>query len=106
LLDPDEFPAPETSGTAFFTYALAWGINEGYLSSSMYRPVVEAGWEGLVEAVNEEGRLGWVQSVGAEPASVQRSDTGAYAVGGLLMAGSEVLRMVERDEGQTEHSSE
>lgn len=93
LLDPEEYPAPETSGTAFFTYALAWGINEGYLSSEKYRPVVEAGWKGLVDAVNEEGRLGWVQSVGAEPGTVQQSDTGAYAVGGFLMAGSEVLRM-------------
>jgi rhamnogalacturonyl hydrolase YesR len=98
LLDPDEYPAPETSGTAFFTYALAWGVNEGLLSSRKYRPVVEAGWEGLVKAVNEEGRLGWVQPVGSEPGPVQESDTGSYAVGGLLMAGSEVLRMVEREE--------
>ncbi|MCS3642201.1 rhamnogalacturonyl hydrolase YesR [Salinibacter ruber] len=98
LLDPDEYPAPETSGTAFFTYALAWGINEGYLPSARYRQVVEAGWRGLVEAVNKEGRLGWVQSVGAKPGPVQRSDTGAYAVGGFLMAGSEVLRMSERGE--------
>lgn len=97
LLDSGEYPAPETSGTAFFTYALAWGINEGHLSSTKYRPVVEAGWEGLVEAVNDEGRLGWVQSVGAEPGPVQKSDTGAYAVGGFLMAGSEVLRMIERE---------
>ncbi|WP_263790764.1 glycoside hydrolase family 88/105 protein [Salinibacter sp.] len=100
LLDPDEFPAPETSGTAFFTYALAWGINEDYLSSETYRSVVEAGWEGLVEAVNKEGRLGWVQPIGSQPGPVQRSNTGAYGVGGFLMAGSEVLRMVERRRGE------
>ncbi|MEZ5149009.1 MAG: glycoside hydrolase family 88 protein [Bacteroidales bacterium] len=31
LLDPDEYPDPESSGTAFFTYGLAWGINNGNL---------------------------------------------------------------------------
>src|SRR2546430_888802 len=31
LLDPDSRPNPETSGTGFFTYALAWGMNEGLL---------------------------------------------------------------------------
>lgn len=95
LLDSDEYPMPETSGTAFFTYALAWGINAGYLSSEKYRPVVEKGWKGLVDAVNDDGRLGWVQSVSAEPGPVERHETGAYGVGGFLMAGSEVLHLID-----------
>jgi len=95
LLDPREYPAPETSGTALFTYALAWGINEGYLSRKNYRGIVLRGWRGLSEAVSEEGRLGWVQEVGSRPGPVKEEGTGAYAVGGLLMAGSEILRMIE-----------
>ena len=95
LLDPCEYPAPETSGTALFTYALAWGINEGYLSREDYRATVLKGWGGLSEAVNEEGRLGWVQEVGSRPGPVEMENTGAYGVGGLLMAGSELLRMLE-----------
>ena len=27
LLDPEHAPGPETSGTAFFTYGLLWGLN-------------------------------------------------------------------------------
>ena len=29
LLDPDNYSQPEVSGSALFTYALAWGINQG-----------------------------------------------------------------------------
>lgn len=95
LLDPREYPAPETSGTALFTYALAWGTNEGYLARDDYRPTVLRGWSGLSEAVNDEGGLGWVQEVGSRPGPVEKESTGAYAVGGILMAGSEILRMHE-----------
>ena len=33
LLDSAHAPGPETSGTAFFTYGLLWGINNGYLDA-------------------------------------------------------------------------
>ncbi|WP_333864804.1 glycoside hydrolase family 88 protein [Sphingobacterium sp.] len=29
MLDPEHAPGRETSGTAFFTYGLLWGINNG-----------------------------------------------------------------------------
>ena len=31
LLDPVEFPMKESSGTAFFCFGMAWGINNGIL---------------------------------------------------------------------------
>jgi rhamnogalacturonyl hydrolase YesR len=96
LLDPSEYPAPESSGTALFCYALAWGINAGYLDERRYRPVVFRAWTGLEEAVDDEGRLGWVQDVGSRPEPVSARDTGVYGVGGLLLAGSELFRMVSR----------
>lgn len=37
----------ETSGSAMFVYSLKKGIDEGYLDSATYMPVVEKGWEGL-----------------------------------------------------------
>ena len=36
LLDPDSRPNPETSGTGFFVYGLAWGINKGILPRATY----------------------------------------------------------------------
>jgi rhamnogalacturonyl hydrolase YesR len=29
LMQPEKFPEAETSGSSFFVYALAWGINHG-----------------------------------------------------------------------------
>ena len=32
LLDPESYPAKETSGTGFYTYAILWGINNKILN--------------------------------------------------------------------------
>jgi rhamnogalacturonyl hydrolase YesR len=94
LLDPDAVPNPETSGSGFFCYAIAWGINAGLLKRSAYEPVVERAWEGLTGAVHPSGRLGWVQPVGDRPEPATRQSTRAYGTGAFLLAGSEVLRMM------------
>ncbi len=67
LLDPDSYPSPETSATGFIVYGLAYGINQGYLPADKYLPVVKKGWEALTRAVETNGKLGWVQPVGADP---------------------------------------
>jgi len=48
LLNAARFPAGEASGSGFFTFALAWGIQHGILSRDVYLPVVRKGWSGLV----------------------------------------------------------
>jgi rhamnogalacturonyl hydrolase YesR len=95
LLDPESRPNPETSGTGFFTFALAWGINEGLLDRATYEPHVTRGWEALVRAVHPDGMLGWVQQIGAEPGSATFESTEVYGVGALLLAGSEMLRVAK-----------
>ena len=97
LLDPDEYPAPESSGTGFFAYGLAWGINRGLLDAATYRPAVERAWQGLHRAVKPSGQLGWVQQIGYDPRSVGPDDTVEYGSGAFLLAASEVLTMA--DEG-------
>lgn len=91
LLDPQ--PTPETSGTAFFVYGLAWGINHGVLPRERYLPVVERGWAALSRAVAADGRLGWVQQVGAAPDQVHADDSQLFGVGAFLLAASEVARL-------------
>lgn len=93
LLDPTESPAPETSGTGFFCYALAWGINNGHLERKTYLPVVRKAWRGLVGHVREDGKLGWVQQIGAAPAKVTAEDNQEYGSGAFLLAGSEMLKL-------------
>jgi unsaturated rhamnogalacturonyl hydrolase len=88
LLDPQK--TPETSGTGFFVYGLAWGINRGLLPSAQYRPAADRGWHALTSAVSGDGRLGWVQPVGAAPDRVSPDDTQLYGVGAFLLAASEM----------------
>ena len=45
LLSSDYYPTPETSGTAFFVYGLAWGINNNILDKKSYEPAVIKGWK-------------------------------------------------------------
>src|SRR5580698_97329 len=40
LLDPASYPLKETSGSAFFTYALAWGVNQGLLDGAKFKPAI------------------------------------------------------------------
>jgi len=95
LLDPGSRPNPETSGTGFFTYALAWGINNGVLDRAAYEPAVRKGWDALVRAVHADGMLGWVQQIGAEPGSANADSTEVYGTGALLLAGTEMLKLAK-----------
>jgi len=94
LLDPESYPGGETSGSGFFCYALAWGINNGLLDSKTYLPAVEKAWIALNGVVNEEGRVGWVQPIGADPRKNFTADSWeVYGTGAFLLAGSEVIKL-------------
>jgi rhamnogalacturonyl hydrolase YesR len=93
LLDPEEFPQPETSCSGFFCYSLAWGINHGFLEREEYLPVVKSAWKGLNWAMHPNGKLGWVQQVGHDPRSVSADDSMEYGVAAWLLAASEVIKL-------------
>jgi rhamnogalacturonyl hydrolase YesR len=93
LLDPEAYPGGETSGTGFYCYAMAWGINEGLLPREKYLPVVQKAWAALQTTVQDNGEVGWVQPVGAAPAAIKAKNTAQYGVGALLLAGSEMMRL-------------
>lgn len=93
LLDPDSYPLKETSGSGFFTYALAWGVNQGILDRAKFEPAVEKGWTALVGCVDADGKLTHVQPVGSDPKKFADDSTAPYGVGAFLLAGSEVYRL-------------
>ena len=93
LLDQGNYSEPEMSGSALFTYALSWGINEGVLDRTIYRPVVEKAWAGMLKHIYADGRLGCIQQTGAEPAPFKATASYTYGVGAFLLAGSEIRRM-------------
>ena len=94
LLDPASYPSPETSASGFIVYALAWGINEGYLDRATYQPAVLKGWKALCDAVQADGKLGYVQPIGQDPRKVTKDMTEVYGVGAFLQAGAQLHRVV------------
>jgi len=99
LLDPQSYPAKETSGTAFYCYALAYGVNHGLLPYEKYNPVIEKAWAALVSSVHPDGKLGNVQQIGEKPESVDSNSTEVYGVGGFLLAGSEMINLLLKHSG-------
>ena len=93
LADPDHIPLKETSGTSFFIYGLAYGINEGLLDREKYLPVVEKAWLSVCDAVNEEGKVQWGQKVGDRPVMHKKEDSHEYVTGTFLLAASEVYKL-------------
>ncbi len=100
LHDPDHFGGKETTGTALFVYAMAWGINNGVLERKEYLPIVVKAWNAMSsEAVHPNGFLGYVQGTGKEPKDGQpvtydsKPDFEDYGTGCFLLAGSEVYKL-------------
>ena len=95
LYDPEELSMSETSGSAFFTYSLAWGINNGLIDSK-YKPNAEKAWIALTARVNNQGRLGYVQKVAANPFPFFDYQWHVYATGTYFMAGKEMIKLIKK----------
>ncbi len=95
VLDPEAHKAPEISGSAFFTFALAWGIDHHLLDRKKYMPVTVKAWRGMLTHIYQDGRLGSIQPIGAAPDQFQPSSSYVYGVGAFLLAGSELAQMTK-----------
>jgi rhamnogalacturonyl hydrolase YesR len=105
LLDANEYPFKETSGSGFYCYSIAWGINQGILERADYLPVVKKAWAGLVNGVNSDGKLGYVQPVAAAPQSTDANQTATFGVGAFLLAGTEVYKLALAESNSTTTNS-
>ena len=94
LHDPKYLDMGESSGSSFFTFALAWGINNGLISDK-YKPNVKKAWAALCSNVNNEGRLGYVQQVAGDPYPFHEDESHVYATGAFLLAGKEMIELVK-----------
>ena len=95
LLDAEAYKNPEVSGTAFFAYAMAYGVNHGILDRKTFAPVVQKAWGGMVAHIYADGRLGSIQPIGFAPDKFEPASSYIYGVGGFLLAGSELDRMID-----------
>ena len=100
MMDPEQAPGPETSGTAFFCYGLLWGVNNGYLSKKEFGPTIEKAWKYLTEtALQKDGKIGYVQPIGERAIPGQKVDADSQAnfgVGAFLLAACEYVRYLSR----------
>ena len=95
LLDPTSYPGGEASGTGFYCYALAWGINSGLLDKATYLPAVNKAWVALYGTVQKSGKVGWVQPIGHDPRKNFGPDSWeVYGTGAFLLAGSEMVKLL------------
>ncbi|WP_018462596.1 glycoside hydrolase family 88 protein [Segatella paludivivens] len=98
MMDPSQAPGPETSGTAFFTYGMLWGVNNGVLDAAKYRPVINRAWKYLSEeALQSDGKIGYVQPIGekAIPGQVVGKDSEAnFGTGAFLLAACEYVKYI------------
>ncbi|MBE6341287.1 MAG: glycoside hydrolase family 88 protein [Bacteroidales bacterium] len=100
MIDPQHAPGPETSGTAFFTYGILWGVNNGYLSEKEFRTTIKRAWKYLTTtAIQPDGKVGYVQPIGERAIPGQTVDANSQAnfgVGAVLLAACEYVRYTKR----------
>src|SRR5699024_11977916 len=86
---------PISSGSAFFTFALLAGINDGLLPADEYQETALKGWDYLSNvALHENGKIGYVQPVGgAAGKAASYENTQDFGVGASLLAACELFKM-------------
>lgn len=72
-----------------------WGINRGYLEKEKYLSIAEKAWHALTSIVHEDGKVGYVQPIGADPKKVDINDTEVYGTGAFLMAATEYIKYLK-----------
>jgi rhamnogalacturonyl hydrolase YesR len=90
LLDPETHTALETSGSSFYTFGLAWGVNRKVLDRAATEPAIRRAWNALARCVTPDGKLEHVQPIGAAPEGFDPQHTDVFAVGAFLLAASEL----------------
>lgn len=96
MLDPKQAEGPETSGTAFLTYGLLWGMNNGLLDRGTYGPVADKAWQYLTtKALQPDGSVGYVQPIGEKAVKGQQltaANVANFGTGAFLLAACEKVR--------------
>lgn len=107
--DADHADGYETSGTAFFTYGLYWGLNHGMLDKETYLPAAELGWKYLSgTALQKDFTVGYVQPIGEKAIRGQQltaKNTANFGTGAFLLAACEKLRYDENTVKPTDAKS-
>lgn len=109
MLDADQAEGPETSGTAFFTYGLLWGVNNGLLDKTTYSPTIEKAWQYLTAiALQTDGSVGYVQPIGEKAIKGQQltaKNVTNFGTGAFLLAACERVRYEDQSVKPSDNKS-
>ncbi len=89
----------ETSASAMFCYAIARGINRGWLDRLAYGPMVSLAWNAVAKQVNAQGQVENTcvgTGMGFDPAFYYYRPVSVYAAHGygpVLLAGAEMIAL-------------
>jgi rhamnogalacturonyl hydrolase YesR len=97
MLDPEQVPIGETSGSGLFMFGLVEGVNQGILDLETTLPAIERGWAGLTTTITSEGEVNFVQPIDADPASFDIENSEPYGTGAVLAAASQLMLLFDRN---------
>ena len=89
----------ETSASAMYVYAIALGINRGWLDAAAYAPMATVGWDAVAGQVNSKGQVEGTcvgTGIGFDPmfyAYRPTSVLAAHGYGPVLLAGAEMIKL-------------
>lgn len=92
----------ETSASAMYVFAIARGINRGWLDAKAFGPAIAIGWNAVAGKVNAKGQVENVcvgTGVGWEPMFYMYRPThllAAHGYGPVLLAGAEMIELRKR----------
>jgi rhamnogalacturonyl hydrolase YesR len=91
----------ETSATAIYAYAIAHGINQGWLDAKAYGPMALLAWNAVSTKVNSKGQVEGTcvgTGMGFDPAFYYYRPVNVYAAHGygpVVLAGAEIIRLLK-----------
>lgn len=92
----------ETSATAIYTYALAKGINNGWIDAKTFGPATLLAWNAVATKVNQKGQVEGTcvgTGMGFDPAFYYYRPINVFAAHGygpVLLAGSEMMKLLKK----------
>ncbi|MDR7370104.1 glycoside hydrolase family 88 protein [Flavobacterium aquidurense] len=101
----------ETSATAIYAYSIARAINRGYVDKMTYAPAVLLAWNAVATKVNDKGQVEGTcvgTGMGFDPAFYYYRPVSVFAAHGygpVLLAGSEVILLLNDSQFQINDSS-
>lgn len=108
LLDRSE-SYEETSASAMFVFAIARGINRGWLDARAFGPAVSLGWNAVATKVNAKGQVEGTcvgTGMGWDPMFYMYRPThllAAHGYGPVFLAGAEMIRLRRAQSDVTVH---